>query len=146
MQSARRAVADIPDAPVAVRSGDPGGDGGGDDGDDGDSGDGGDGGGGDARAANGSYLGRRCMSVHEGRFYPATVFQYAPAATKWRYLVHWDDGVTHRWDGEQDTNGPKGQSSVQLLSERVQTCKCARYILADPNGCAVATGRIAANA
>ena len=48
------------------------------------------------------------------------------------YLVHYEaDGIDFRWDGKEDTDGPGGVSSVQLLpeSQRRQHCtrpKCVR--------------------
>ena len=65
---------------------------------------------------------------------------------RWKYLIHWDDGVTHRWDGEPHSDGPDGQSSVQLLRDSVKVCMCARCVLSDPNRCAMEIGRIPANA
>ena len=147
LQAARRAQADIPTPPPdpAAAQGARSGDGG-------DSEDGGDGGGrgngsgggrsGCVHSDGGSLLGRRCLSLHQGRFYPATVAMYSPTATKWRYLVHWDDGVRHHWDGEPDSLGPDGQSSVQLLRESRQRCICMRCVLTDPTGTPVFTGSI----
>ena len=71
-------------------------------------------------STRGRLLGRRVLSLNQGRFWPGTVALYSPTATKWLYLVHWDDGVTHKWDGEPDCDGPDGQSTVQLLEETVQ--------------------------
>ena len=96
-------------------------------------------------SGGGSLLGRRCLSLHQGRFYPATVAMYSPTATKWRYLVHWDDGVRHHWDGEPDSLGPDGQGavhSVQLLRKSRQRCICMRCVLTDPTGTPVFTGSI----
>ena len=38
------------------------------------------------------------------------------------------------WDGEMDSDGPDGVSSVQLLSESVERCTCPRCMLAPPTG------------
>ena len=93
-------------------------------------------------STRGRLLGRRVLSLNQGRFWPGTVALYSPTATKWLYLVHWDDGVTHKWDGEPDCDGPDGQSTVQLLEETVQSCMCARCLLTGPAGCPVTTGSL----
>ena len=38
------------------------------------------------------------------------------------------------WDGEMDSDGPDGVSSVQLLSESGERCMCPRCMLASPTG------------
>ena len=83
--------------------------------------------------------------MHQGRFYPATVAMYSPTATKWRYLVHWDDGVRHHWDGEPDSLGPDGQGAVQCPAAPREPSVLHMHVhcvLTDPTGTPVFTGSI----
>lgn len=84
--------------------------------------------GGGARAA---LVGRRVMATYldqygETQWYPATIVQHRPRATKYHFVVHYDEG-------EEILVGLP-DDSVRLMEARVSHCKCARCCLSGPEG------------
>ena len=98
--------------------------------------------------APGSLVGRRVMAWYEwvdtdpprAEWLRATVVMSVVkyrrrVQSEFKYLLHCDvDGADFAWDGEMDSDGPDGVSSVQLLSESVERCMCPRCMLASPTG------------
>ena len=63
----------------------------------------------------------------EEQWYPATIIEHRPAATKYPYISHFEaDGVEFKFGFPED--------GVRLLVERVSHCMCPRCTLLDPAG------------
>lgn len=62
----------------------------------------------------------------ETQWYPATIVQHRPRATKYHFVVHYDEG-------EEILVGLP-DDSVRLMEARVSHCKCARCCLSGPEG------------